>query len=214
LSQSSSDQANDHARTIAAYVEALASRSPTPGGGSAAAVVASLGAALGEMVCNYSMGKDQDIEVEHEINDALSQLRDLRHRFLELAVDDERAFAIYSAASSLPRDTDAQRVSRREALSRALDEAAAVPLNVAKGCNETLELLIPIAANGNKHLISDAAVAALFAEAGLRSAIINVQVNARSMKNGRGEELLAEAADLEKAGRQMTEQIFETINRR
>jgi formiminotetrahydrofolate cyclodeaminase len=176
--------------------------------------VAALGAALGEMVCNYTVRKGEDPESEQKISDALSEFGILRHRFLELAVEDERAFASYSAASSLPRGTDAERRVRGDAVEKALHEAADAPLNVAKGCLQVLELLIPVAANGNKNLISDAAIAALFAEASLRSAIVNVQVNARNMKGERAESLLTASAGLEKAGRLMLEQILETIDRR
>ncbi len=208
------NQSTEVTQAIAPYAAALAERTPTPGGGSATAVVATLAAALGEMVCQYTIGREDTAERDHDIVEALNHLQLLRYRFLDLAVEDELAYGAYADASRLPKGTEAERKSRRGALDRALLESANIPLEVAKSCVEALELLVPVAKHGNRNLISDAAVAAIFAEASLRAAAVNVNVNAHIMKNEQGEALLMQAADLEQVGRELTLQILELINGR
>jgi formiminotetrahydrofolate cyclodeaminase len=214
LANTPDNQLTQVTRAIAPYAAALAARTPTPGGGSAAAIVAVLSAALGEMVCQYTIGRQDAMEHEREIVESLDHLQLLRIRFLDSAVEDELAYGAYAAASSLPKGTESERLARREALERALLLSTNIPLEVAKSCVEALELLVPVAAHGNRNLISDAAVAALFAEAGLRAAVVNVNVNARIMKHEQGEALLMQAADLEQVGRELTLQILEMIDAR
>lgn len=202
------------ARTVAEYAEAIAAHTPVPGGGSVVGVVGALAAALGEMVCQFTAGKKFASEHESDLVAALNELRSIRARLLQSAVDDEDAYEIYSVAVGLPKQTESEKQERRAALDRALYGAAAVPLSVAETCIRMLEALAPVANFGNRALLSDAAVASLLAEAALRGAVVNVTVNARLMKNGRGDELIETAKKLEQTGRSKAAVLLNAIDSR
>jgi len=210
LSKVDPAQRSGTSRTISQYASELASDAPTPGGGSAVAIVASLAASLGEMVCRFTGASADSNE---EINTALARLGDLRTKLLTLSEEDERAYLSYARAARMAKDSEAAKSIRRAALDAALREAAAVPLSVAELTSELLDCLIPVASFGNKLLISDAEVAALLAEAALRGAIANVKVNARLMKQG-GEALIARANDLEQRGRATAGNLLEIARAR
>ena len=176
-------EAGAAATDVAAYAAAVATGAPTPGGGSVVAVVAALGAALGEMVCRLTADPVDDGATGRELPDALAQMTELRPRLLALAAADEAAYRGYIAAAALPKATDAERTRRRDALQTALVGAADVPLAVADGCAALATLLEPIARLGNRHAVSDVAVGAWLAEAALRGALLNVRVNARLMRD-------------------------------
>lgn len=177
-----SSQAATHA-TVAAYAAAVASGDPTPGGGSVVAVTGALAAALAEMVCNHTIGRPAYADAEDALTRFRSQAETIRVHLLDLAAADEAAYGGFVAATSLPRTTEAEKASRRAAMQDALVAAADVPLAVAVACTDLLALLEPVATLGNKHLLSDATVAALLAEAALRGALTNVRVNADQMRD-------------------------------
>ncbi len=169
--------------SVAAYVAAVASGAPTPGGGSVVAVTGALAAALAAMVCNHTIGRPAYIEAEDDLTRARSRADAIRAHLLDLAAADEAAYGGYVAATSLPRTTEAEKASRRAAMQDALVAAADVPLAVADACADLLTLLETVATLGNKHLLSDATVAALLADAALRGALTNVRVNADQMRD-------------------------------
>jgi formiminotetrahydrofolate cyclodeaminase len=186
-------------RTVADYIAALASGAPTPGGGSAVAIAASLAAALGEMVCRFTIGRPAYAMHEAEVTEALDHFQQARQRLLDLATADEAAFDGYARATALPKSTDELREARRSALTDALAVAAGVPLAVAE---ETLQLLYTLetaARFGNRSVLSDVAVANYLAEAAVHGAVENVDVNAKAMKGPRASELLARGAELRRA---------------
>jgi formiminotetrahydrofolate cyclodeaminase len=201
-------------RTVSEYAAALAANSPAPGGGSAVAVAAALAAALGEMVCRFTIGKAAYSDHETEITEALSRLELSRSRLLQLAAADETAYNAYAHASALPRGTDAERAYRKDALTVALRDAAAVPLEVANAAKELLVALEPIARFGNLNLISDVSVATYLAEAALRGAVANVQVNARSMSAAELTALIEESTKLEQTGRRKSIEILAIVDSR
>src|SRR5579862_1380864 len=99
---------------IGAWLAALASSDPAPGGGAAAALEAAMAAALVEMVCNLTIGKPAYADAE----DAVTAIRDrataLRQRALALAAEDAEAFAAVIDAYRLPREADEERATRHE----------------------------------------------------------------------------------------------------
>lgn len=196
-------------RTLAAYVAALASGNPAPGGGSAVAVAAAMAGALGEMVCNLSLGRPAYATAEPALTDARSRASDLRARFLRAARDDEAAYGRYIAATGLPNTTEAEKTTRRVAMQEALAGAADVPLGVAAGCLALMEALAPIARLGNKHAVSDVTVASLLIEAALRGAAVNVHVNARLMRDrDRAAAYARRTDDLEARGRALAAHLL------
>jgi formiminotetrahydrofolate cyclodeaminase len=159
------------------FLDELASSAPAPGGGSVAALGGALGAALVSMVCNLTVGKKKYVDVEKDIQDILQKSEGLRHRLVDLLQEDVEAYTAVSQAMKMPRATDDEKSTRRDAMQKALKKATEVPLQVAGACTEVIALCQPAAEKGNKNAVSDAGVAILMAEAGLRSAALNVLIN-------------------------------------
>ncbi len=159
------------------FLDTLASKSPTPGGGSVAALTGSMGAALLSMVGNLTIGKKKYIHVEDDIKRLLKRSEILRADFEELMERDTEAFNQFMAIMKLPKETEEQKEDRRKKMQIALIEAANVPLEVARKSLEVLNICQEVANKGNKNVISDAGVGAILAEAALDSAILNVKIN-------------------------------------
>jgi len=159
------------------FLDTLASKSPTPGGGSVAALTGSMGAALLSMVGNLTIGKRKYIHVEDDIKRLLKRSEILRADFEELMERDIEAFNQFMAIMKLPKETEEQKENRRKKMQIALIEAANVPLEVARKSLEVLNICQEVANKGNKNVISDAGVGAILAEAAFDSAILNVKIN-------------------------------------
>lgn len=168
---------------VSGYLAAVASPAPTPGGGSVAAVVGALAAALGEMVCNLSIGRAGVEDPEDALSSSLANLTRARGELLRLAAEDERAYAAYRTAAGLPKATAEEKEARRAAMQDALLGAAAVPLATARAAGKLLAELDVTARSGSSHVLSDAVVAAILAEASVRSAGVNVRVNTGLLKD-------------------------------
>lgn len=169
--------------TIGKFLDELASSAPTPGGGSAAAIMGAMGAALVSMVCNLTLGKKDYEAVEAQMRAALAEAERLRARLTAMVAEDVSAFDALMAAYKLPRADDPQKLARSQAIQQALKLATDVPLECAAACAEVVALSQRIAAIGNKGVISDAGVAVLAAQAALRSAALNVDINTPSIKD-------------------------------
>jgi formiminotetrahydrofolate cyclodeaminase len=159
------------------YLDAAASGAPTPGGGSASALAAALGACMASMAGNFTTGKKRFAGVEAEVNELLESLSGTRRRLADLAQKDTEVYAAVSEAMKLPRGTDEEQLARRSALASACREAMAVPLDVVRSCREALVAVRRLAALANRNLISDVGVAAVLLEAAARGAALNVRVN-------------------------------------
>jgi len=168
---------------VTEYAEELASNKPAPGGGSGAALTGALGAALGEMVANFTVGKEKYAEVEAEVGAALAKLTDLRKQLLELTDADAEAYPKVGAAYALPRETDEQKAARAVAIEEALKGSAEVPRRVVLRCNEVLSQLPLLLEKGNPNLVSDVGVAAKLALAAAECAWLNVEINLAYMKD-------------------------------
>ena len=170
-------------QSLRRFLDELASSAPTPGGGSAAAVMGAMGAALVAMVCNLTIGRKDSEAVEPEMRRALREAEALRQRLTAMIAADIRAFEALMAAYKLPRSTEDQKLSRGGAIQEALKQATDVPLACAEACAELIDLAQRVAPVGSGHVISDAGVASLAAYAALRSAALNVYINVPSIKD-------------------------------
>lgn len=170
--------------SVEAFVEALASKSATPGGGSVTAIMGAMGAALVSMVCNLTIGKKNYESVGEEMQDLLQRSGRLQQRFLDLVRADVEAFDAVMACYGLPKDSDEDKLKRSEAIQVALKDATRVPLECAAACVEVVELAEIAAYKGNKNVLSDAGVAVAAAKAALDSARLNVEVNLGAIRDG------------------------------
>lgn len=197
---------------IQQFLDELASKSATPGGGSAAAIMGAMGAALVGMVCNLTVGKKNYEAVEAEMADVLARADALRAQSMDLIRADIEAFDRVMAAYALPRETEEDKAARGKAVQEALKAATEVPLVCARLCADIIELSEIAAQKGNRNLISDAGVAVMAAHAALKSAALNVYVNAKGVKD---EAFARDRVDrletLLKEGEAKAVAVFETV---
>lgn len=165
------------------FTEHLASKAPTPGGGGAAALMGSLGIALGNMVGNLTIGKKKYAEVESEIQELNQQADSLRIKLLDMIEQDAEAFLPLSRAYGLPANTEAERAEKNQIMEQALQTAASAPMEIMKLCLESLKVISQYAQIGSRLAISDAGCAAICCRAALESAALNVFVNTRLIQD-------------------------------
>ena len=170
-------------KPVVTFLDELASSSPAPGGGSAAALAAAIGAALVSMVANLTVGKKLYVDVQADIQRILVRSEALRHKCQDLLEKDVAAYTQVSLVYKMPKDTDEQKAARADAMQKALKNATTVPMELAQVCVEILELCPEAAEKGNVNAVSDAGVGALMAEAALRAAALNVLINLGSIKD-------------------------------
>lgn len=170
-------------QTIQSFLDALASSAATPGGGGAAALAGAMGAALVSMVCNLTIGKEKFVQVEGQMQDIVSQSENLRARLTAMMAEDEAAFDMVMAAYRLPKNSDEEKAARTAAIQEASKKATLVPLTAARACAAVIDLCRPTAEMGNPNVVSDAGVAVLCAQAGLKSAALNVLINLGAIKD-------------------------------
>ncbi len=178
-------------KKVGNFLNELASNSPTPGGGSVAALVGALGAALISMVGNLTLGKKKYEDVEENFKKIISSSERLRYALSQLIEEDVKVFNNFMATYKMPRETEIEKKIRLEKIQKSLIEAAKVPLKVAYKCLDILILSQEVAEKGNINAVSDAGVAALMAEAALDSAILNVKINLRMIKDEKIKEELS-----------------------
>ena len=196
---------------LSAYLDEVAAGTPAPGGGSVAAVVGALAAALGEMVANLTLGRKQYANAEATLRPARDRLTVLRAALLEGAAADAAAYQTYRDAAVLPRTGEVEKTARTDAMQRALITATDVPLGVARSARETAGILSSVAREGNPHVRSDAALGALLAETALRGALLNVRGNAAMLSDrALAATYLTEADLLERVGREAAQDAYRT----
>ena len=164
---------------IEPFLDALASSKATPGGGSAAAIIGAMGAALVSMICNLTIGKKKYADVEGEMKEVLHKAEALRHRLTGMIEDDVKAFDQVMAAYGMAKETDTEKAARDKAIQAALKQATEVPLRCCHAAREVIDLAAIASDKGNLNVISDAGVGVLAAYAALRSAALNVFTNAK-----------------------------------
>ncbi|MDQ2665990.1 MAG: glutamate formimidoyltransferase [Gemmatimonadota bacterium] len=181
--------------SLSGFVGSVASPSPTPGGGSVAAHVGALGAALAQMVAGLTIGKKKYAAVDADMREIAVRAAAVGNTLAALVARDASAYAIVAAAYKLPAETDAEKTGKTARIDEALVHAAEVPLETARACADVAELALLVAEKGNTNAASDAGVAALLAEAGCVGASYNVRINLSSLSDkSRGGHLAEEVA--------------------
>jgi len=160
------------------YLNKLASNSPTPGGGSTAALLGALSAGLISMVSNFTLGKPKYKKIEKSVGRILERAEKLRERLSQLTEEDCLAYRKISDAYRLPKGEE-----RNKVMQKALRQAVKVPFEVANLSFKLLKLNTELVEKGNRNLISDVGVSVIFALSALESAAINVEINLAGIKD-------------------------------
>ncbi len=175
--------APDPLESAAPFLAALASESPAPGGGSAAALAGAMGASLVVMVCNVTVGREKFKEVDAELRGVRAEAAVLQTEMSSLVRRDARAYEGFVEAMKLPKSNDAEKAARKKAMGEAAIRAAEVPLETMRAALAVMKLAAVVAKKGNPNAASDGAVAALLARAALRGADMNVRINLPSVED-------------------------------
>ena len=198
-------------QTCKGFLDALASKAPTPGGGGASALVGALGVALAAMVGNYTVGKEKYADVEAEVRVLMAQAEDLRTRLLALVDEDAAAFEPLSKAYAIPKGSP----NRAAVMEECLRTAAATPMEILRLSCQAIELHRKMSEKGSVMVLSDVGTGAAFCRSALYGAALNVKVNTRSMTDrGCAEAMNAEADTLVEQYRKIADQVYETVLRR
>jgi formiminotetrahydrofolate cyclodeaminase len=169
--------------SLKTYTDALASGGPTPGGGSAAALVGALGAALNSMVANFTVGREKFAAVDAQVRELLAESERLRADLERLTQADTEAYSRVSAVGKMPRDTEDQKAARQEAMQEALKAAAQVPMEAVRACHRVLKIAAELLDSGNPNLVTDVGVAARFGLAAMECATLNAEINLIHIKD-------------------------------
>ena len=162
-----------------AFSEALAGKQSVPGGGGAAAIVGALGAALCEMVGNFTTGKKTYAAVEEDIQRMLAEAEEVRVNLIALVDADAEAFEPLSRAYGIPKSDP----TRAEVLEAATKGACAAPLEMMRECAKAVELLEEMELKGSRMLLSDVGCGGALAASALEAAALNVVVNTKTLSD-------------------------------
>ena len=201
--------------TVRAFADAVASEAPTPGGGSVAALVGALGAALGTMVANGSAHKRGWDERWELFSDWAVRGRVIQEELLALIDADSRAFDELMAAFRLPRATPEETAKRSATIQASTRGAIEVPLRTMRAAVRSMEVTKAMAEIGNPNAASDAAVGALCARAAVRGAYFNVRINLEGITDQAFmDEALAEAELLLGQAKALEREVLERVEGR
>lgn len=199
--------------TLTEFAEETASESPAPGGGSIAAYMGALGAALSTMVANLSAHKPGWDDRWKEFSDYAERGHALMTKLLALVDEDTAAFNKIMAVFSMPKSTPEEKAARAEALEAATLYATEVPLRTMEASYDVFDYAEAMAREGNPASVSDAAVGALAARAAVVGALLNVRINAAGLKNRENaEKLLARADEIDNKSEARVATVLEIAN--
>lgn len=202
-------------KSLREVIEASASKSPTPGGGSVSAIIACFGLAMTAMVCNLTLGKEKYKDAESKVEEILCETNILMQRMEELVEADMSVFSNLMAAYRLPGSTAEEKAVREATVQKALRDATGVPMEIARTCLKALQLTDQLSPIGSKMAVSDAGVAALLAEAALNSALMNIEINIPMIKNQTYiKEVIAEKEKMAAEAGRVKEKILAVVRER
>ena len=200
--------------TVREFQAALASSSPTPGGGTAAAIALGQASALTIMVCDLTIGKEKWKEGWSIAEKALTSSVRIMTRAGELADEDSDAFDSVMASFKLPKDSDEDKDARRTAIRNATLVATEIPHETAKLALDLLRHLPDLASKGNANAVSDVGVAGLLASAACKGALFNVDINIGSLPEDMAMGIRASAPEILEESRILSREIMDVVKDR
>lgn len=202
-------------KKIGEWTAELASKAPVPGGGGASALAGALGAALGQMVANLTVGKKRYADVEEEMQQSLFALNILQMELLALADRDAEVFAPLARAYGMPTETEEQKAEKEQVMEECLMNASVVPLQMMEKASAILDVLELLEKKGSKMAVSDVGVAVQFARTAMTGAVMNVYINTKSMKNRKqANELNERAEKLLEVSIGQADRIYESVRKK
>lgn len=190
------------------FTQALASKTSVPGGGGAAAAVAAIGVALGDMVGEFTLGKKKYAAVEDDIKSLMDQAQTLRGQLLECIEEDAAAFEPLSKAYGISKEDP----DRDKIMENCLRQAAQPPFHILELACKSLDIVEQFADKGSVIVLSDAACGAALLRGALLSAAANVKINTKSMKDREyADSLNAKTNQLVEKYSQLADDIFNKI---
>lgn len=206
-------------KSLKDYIADVASKEPTPGGGSVAALAGSLGSALTAMVGNLTIGRkiyeELDAEVKEVMDKNFKELYNSIEKLNSIVDEDTKAFDKVMEALKLPKETEEEKKVRSDAIQEGYKVALEVPLRCAEECFKVLELQRVFADHGNVNAITDVGVGALLAATGLEGAILNVKINLNSIKDEEFKNKIEEKINtLMSEGMKLKDELMEIVYKR
>lgn len=168
--------------TIRAFLDEAGAAVPTPGGGSVAALVGALGAAMVSMAAGFTRGA-KFADAEPAMREAVERLRGWTADCEALLAADIASFDRYMAALKLPKATEEEKRVRSRTIAEACEQAIEVPLALMRVCRDALTLTARIASSANPQVVSDLGIGALLFEASAQSAYLTVEINLAGLKD-------------------------------
>lgn len=200
--------------TLREYQTALASSSPTPGGGTAAAVALGQASALSIMVCDLTLGRDKWKDGWDYAEATQLLAIPLLNRSGELAQADSEAFDDVMACYSMPKQSEEEKQVRRDAIRQTTLRAAEIPFETAQHAMILLQNLPALAKFGNANAVTDVGVASLLASAAAKGAIFNVEINLQSLPDGMGTELRERLSMIKDTIRTVAREVMDEVRLR
>lgn len=202
--------------TVNEFTNVLGEGKATPGGGAAAALSASLAAALTSMVFNLTIDKKAAKDYPESVVNSMKEGREatdrFRNRYLELMVDDANSFDELMAAFSLPKETEEEKTFRKNKIDSAKERVLEIPYQLVKESFDMYEALKIATEYGNKNAISDAGVAAILIHSAIEGAALNVFINlAGSEVNEENINLKAQTDDFVEKSKNLKEDIVAIV---
>lgn len=197
------------------FLSALASSSPTPGGGTAAATAGAMGAALAEMVAQLTLSKEKYAAAHDAVRPIAEAAQLARAEFLRLAQEDSEAYDEVVEARRMPKEPEAEKTARQRRISVANRNAAEVPMRTAQAAVRLLAALPELAEKGNPNAVSDVGAAALLLDACVEGALLNVGINLSGIEEATFvAEMQRETAVLQEESQRLRSQVVALVRRR
>jgi formiminotetrahydrofolate cyclodeaminase len=199
--------------TVRDFIRSVASSSPTPGGGSVAALCGALSGSLTAMVCNLTIGRDKYDDVRPEMERALEDSSKLAERLTQLVDEDAQAYASVVTALRLPKGTDEEKGKRMEAMQNGLRRAIAAPVEVMELSLEAIRLAYLVVRKGNEGALSDSGSGAMLAFAALHAASMNVKINLKQIQDQEFKDEVAEKlGEMEEEAELLRSEVLTEVN--
>ena len=205
---------NWNSLTLDEFQSSLASKSATPGGGTASAVALGQSAALVAMVSRLTMGNEKWQDGWNHSQSALETASEVMESSNRLAIEDSQAFDEVMNAFKLPKTTEVETGLRKESIRKATLLAAEVPYNTASLAIKLLERMEPLSKSCNANAVSDVGVACLLATAGCKGALFNVEINLNSLPADLGSDMRNNIEEINEQCRELSKAIMHNVKSR